>query len=146
VESSSTPTARHPACDEAHFANFVQAVRSRRSSDLHAEIEEGHFSSGLSHLANISYRLGETLPASEVRKRLEHATMSNECLEGFDRLAQHLKKNELDPDTTPLQFGPALTIDNHSESFTGPDHAKANQLLTREYRKGYEIPSSIRST
>ena len=44
-----------------HFANFIQAVRSRKRSDLTAEIEEGAISTTLVHLANISYRLGRTL-------------------------------------------------------------------------------------
>ncbi len=43
------------------WENFIQAVRSRKVSDLHAEIEEGHLSSALVHLANISYRLGRSL-------------------------------------------------------------------------------------
>jgi predicted dehydrogenase len=44
-----------------HFANFIEAARSRKPEALHAEIEEGHLSSALCHLANISYRLGRTL-------------------------------------------------------------------------------------
>ncbi|MDQ6707005.1 MAG: gfo/Idh/MocA family oxidoreductase, partial [Acidobacteriota bacterium] len=44
-----------------HFANFVDVVRSRKSADLNAEIEEGALSTNLVHLANISYRLGRTL-------------------------------------------------------------------------------------
>lgn len=44
-----------------HFANFVAAVRSGRQSDLNCDIEEGHRSSALAHLANISYRLGREL-------------------------------------------------------------------------------------
>ena len=44
-----------------HFANFIQAVRSRKRADLNAEIEEGAISTTLVHLANISYRLGRTL-------------------------------------------------------------------------------------
>jgi len=44
-----------------HFANFVKAVRNRKSETLNAEIEEGHLSAVLAHLANISYRLGRTL-------------------------------------------------------------------------------------
>jgi hypothetical protein len=44
-----------------HFANFIEAVRSRDRTKLHAEIEEGHKSSALCHLANVSYRLGRTL-------------------------------------------------------------------------------------
>ena len=52
------PTARQ---EGDHFANFIQAVRNRRSDTLNAEIEEGQLSSGLVHLANISYRLGRSL-------------------------------------------------------------------------------------
>jgi predicted dehydrogenase len=51
-----------------HFANFIKAVRSRKREELHAEIEEGHLSSALCHLANMSYRLGRTIdfdPKSE---------------------------------------------------------------------------------
>jgi predicted dehydrogenase len=44
-----------------HFRNFIDAMRSRKRSDLAAEIEEGAISSTLIHLANISYRLGRTL-------------------------------------------------------------------------------------
>ena len=44
-----------------HFGNFIDAVRSRKHSDLNAPIEEGAISTTLVHLANISYRLGRTL-------------------------------------------------------------------------------------
>jgi hypothetical protein len=36
-------------------------MRSRKPSELTAEIEEGSISTVLMHLANISYRLGRTL-------------------------------------------------------------------------------------
>jgi len=44
-----------------NWANFIQAVRSRKHSDLNAPMEEGVPSVILIHLANISYRLGRTL-------------------------------------------------------------------------------------
>ncbi len=44
-----------------HFANFVQAVRSRKRTELNAEIEEGAISTVLVHLANMSYRLGRSI-------------------------------------------------------------------------------------
>ena len=52
------PTARQ---EGDHFANFIQAVRNRKPETLNAEIEEGHISSALAHLANISYRLGRSV-------------------------------------------------------------------------------------
>jgi predicted dehydrogenase len=44
-----------------NWANFIEAVRSRKQSDLNAPIEEGYMSTVLVHLANISYRLGRSL-------------------------------------------------------------------------------------
>ncbi|HMC10669.1 MAG TPA: Gfo/Idh/MocA family oxidoreductase, partial [Pirellulaceae bacterium] len=41
---------------QAHFANFVKAIRSRNHKDLHLDIEDGHLSSALAHLGNVSYR------------------------------------------------------------------------------------------
>jgi hypothetical protein len=46
---------------EAHFANFVDAIRSGKDKDLNCDITEGHYSCVLPHLANISYRLGRGL-------------------------------------------------------------------------------------
>jgi predicted dehydrogenase len=50
-----------------HFANFIDAVRSRNAATLHADIEEGATSAMLVHLANISYRLGRSLDFDPVR-------------------------------------------------------------------------------
>ena len=44
-----------------NWVNFIDAVRSRKQSDVNAPIEEGFTSTVLVHLANISYRLGRTL-------------------------------------------------------------------------------------
>src|SRR5262245_9604964 len=45
----------------SNWVNFIQAVRSRKREELNAEIEEGHLSSALVHLSNISYRLGRSI-------------------------------------------------------------------------------------
>lgn len=44
-----------------HYKNFIDAVRKRDKSLLNGPIETGHVSAGISHLANISYRLGRSL-------------------------------------------------------------------------------------
>jgi predicted dehydrogenase len=44
-----------------HMANFLEAVKSRKVSDLHADIEIGAGAAALCHMANISYRLGRKL-------------------------------------------------------------------------------------
>lgn len=46
---------------DAHYQNFIDCVKSRKREELIADIEEGHFSSLLCHLGNISYRTGRRL-------------------------------------------------------------------------------------
>jgi hypothetical protein len=45
-----------PFPDDEHFTNFVQSIRNRQRPN--ADIEEGHRSTLMCQLANISYRLG----------------------------------------------------------------------------------------
>lgn len=45
----------------AHYQNFVDCIKSRKQTDLIADVEEGHRSALLCHLANISYRTGRRL-------------------------------------------------------------------------------------
>jgi predicted dehydrogenase len=45
----------------SHFENFIECVRSRRREDLRCEIEQGHMSTALCHLAVIAYKTGRTL-------------------------------------------------------------------------------------
>ncbi|GIS58126.1 MAG: hypothetical protein CM1200mP2_03510 [Planctomycetaceae bacterium] len=57
-----------------HFANFVSAVRSRKHTDLNADIENGHLSSALCHLGNVSYRLGQAISGARPAKRFDGTT------------------------------------------------------------------------
>jgi predicted dehydrogenase len=59
---------RDPGTSVDHFRNFLGAMRSRKHTDLTADIAEGHLSAALAHLANIAYRTGRSLkfdPAKE---------------------------------------------------------------------------------
>lgn len=117
-----------------HFGNFLDAVRSRRREDLHAEIEQGHLSSALCHLGNISYRLGSQAPLGEVRERLNgrpHAA------DDFDRFAKHLADNRVS-DTALVRFGAPLEFDPSAERFI--DNPTAEAMLTREYRPPFVVP------
>ena len=60
-----------------HWANFIEAVRSRKASDLNAPIEEGAISTVLMHLANISYRVGRTLNFDPVKYECSGDTEAN---------------------------------------------------------------------
>ena len=63
-----------------HFANFIDAVRSGRREDLTCDVEEGHRSSALAHLANISYRLGRELRFDGARESFEGDAEANRLL------------------------------------------------------------------
>ena len=52
----------------SNWVNFIQAVRSRKREEMNADIEEGHLSSALMHLANISYRTGRSLNFDPVKE------------------------------------------------------------------------------
>jgi predicted dehydrogenase len=55
--------------EQAHFGNFVACVRSRKSEDLKASLVDGHFSTTLCHLGNISYRVGRSVTFDGARER-----------------------------------------------------------------------------
>ena len=52
-----------------HAANFVKAVRSRKVSDLNADVEVAHHSAALCHMANIAMRVGRRLRFDPDRER-----------------------------------------------------------------------------
>jgi predicted dehydrogenase len=79
-----------------HYQNFVDAIRANDPKKLTCDVMEGHLSSTLPHLANISYRVGRQ-----------------------------------------LQF------DGKTETFV--NDREADKLLTREYRKGFEIKPIART-
>jgi hypothetical protein len=44
-----------------HFKNWIDAIRSRKHEDLNAEVEQGHLSNTVCHLAKISCKLGRSV-------------------------------------------------------------------------------------
>lgn len=125
--------------DQFHFSNFVEAVRARDHKKLNADIFEGHLSSALCHLGNISMRLGEKKMLGEL-KEIAGGKKANEALKS---MLSHLEDQKIDLASTPCMVGPTLTIDPKKEVFTGSDVAKANGMLGREYRKGFELPEKV---
>ena len=123
---------------ESHFANFIKAVRSRKSSDLNADILEGHLSSALCHTGNISYRLGRVKQPDAIREALDN---NHEMSETFGRLQEHLAANDVDLAKTPAALGAFLKMNGAKEHFTN-SHA-ANKMLTRNYRKPFVVPEKV---
>jgi predicted dehydrogenase len=58
------------ASNEHHLRNFLGAMRSRRRTDLTAEVEDGAKSAAMCHLANIAYRVGRALTVDPATGRI----------------------------------------------------------------------------
>ncbi len=123
---------------ESHFGNFLKAVRSRNVSELHADILEGHQSTALCHIGNISYRLGHSSSPDAIRKQLGQLKVHDGVLETFERTRRHLAENNVDLEKSRLTLGPLLRLDWDKEKFV--DNRMADALLTREYRKPFVLP------
>jgi len=123
-----------------HHANFIKAVRSRKGSDLNADILEGHLSSALCHMGNISYRLGKKTPPDEIAERIK---ANKELTESFERFRQHLSANEVDLDKNPMILGPWLKMDPQSERFIGDFQQEANNLVSRNYRRPFVVSEEV---
>jgi predicted dehydrogenase len=122
----------------SHFANFIDAVRSRKPSDLHADILEGHLSSALCHTGNISYRLGKPHSPEEIRDAVKD---NQDLAEALGRMEAHLAANNVDLRKTAATLGAVLKMDPQTERFIG--NSKADQMLTRKYRKPFVVPNKV---
>lgn len=123
---------------ESHFANFLGAVKSRKREELHAEITEGHQSSSLCHLANISYRLGQPATLTEAQKQLGEVQVQEDVQETLDRTRHYLVEAGVDLEKTPMRLGRHLRLDGDRENFI--DDPAADALLKREYRAPFIVP------
>ena len=124
---------------ESHFANFLKAVRSRKVADLNADILEGHQSTALCHIGNISYRLGAPAAPEAIERQLEQLKVHDRVRETFERTRKHLAENDVDLEKTPLTLGSLLRLDPEREGFL--DNERADALLTREYRRPFVVPA-----
>jgi predicted dehydrogenase len=122
---------------EDHFGNFVNAVRSGKREDLNADIEEGHLSSAMCHLGNISYRLG-TLETFDKKPRAFNMKSADDAMAS---LVEHLKQNKISTDGLQYHLGRKLAIEAKSEMFVADK--EANALRTREYRAGFVVPDKV---
>ncbi|MCX6624059.1 MAG: gfo/Idh/MocA family oxidoreductase, partial [Acidobacteria bacterium] len=120
--------------------SFIRAVRSRKREDIKTDIEQGHLSACLSHMGNISYRLGAGKRPEEIRESLQSDTVG---LEAFGRFREHLALHGVDLDAKPAVMGPWVEMDSAAERFTGPHAAGANALVKRQYRRPYVVPEKV---
>ena len=128
---------------KGHLYNFIAAVRSRQVSDLRADIQEGHLSTALVHMANASYRVGALHSADEVRDAIKDQGI--EATETFGRFEEHLVANGVDFSQSQFTLGPWLEMDAQQEKFVGTTDvvSRANQLLRGVYRKPFVVPEQV---
>lgn len=123
-----------------HHENFIKAVRSRKVSDLNGDIEIGHLSAALCHMANTSHRLGKKATVDEVFQAIGD---NEEMFDSFSRMVEHLVANEVDLEKEPITLGPMLTMDADKERYVGEHGDMANMYLKRNYREPFIVPENV---
>jgi len=121
-------------------ASFVNSVRSRKIGDIRIDILEGHLSTSLCHMGNISYRIGNESSNEQIREVIQGDKGS---LESFGRLQNHLSANGVNIKKTPAVLGPWLKMNSRKEKFFGKFSRQANKLLSRNYRKPFVVPEKV---
>ena len=123
-----------------HMANFLDAVRSRRGGDLNAPVLQGHYSSTICHLGNLSWRLGRTENLAACRDVVRNHPGAAEVV---DQLSQHLSANQLNADRARFTVGPWIELDATTGAITtvaGADSAtlaRARTLAEGTHRAPY---------
>ena len=139
VPIENVPPPGAPEQGPRHMQNFIDCVRSRKREDLAAEILEGHRTSLLVHLGNISYRLGEDVPFDRLTKTFDGDTMFRES---FEEMKRHLVDTaRLDLARSTCRLGRTLSFDVQTEKFVAAP--EANALLSRPYRGPFVVPERV---
>jgi len=121
------------------FGNFIDALRNRDRSHLNAEVEEGHYSSSLAHLANISYNLGERVSFDQ-KPEMDHELVEK----SYQAITNNLTEGVgVDLDDISYQMGTPLRFATDQEKFVGENAEDANLLLRRAYRHPFVVPEKV---
>jgi len=123
-----------------HMRNFFDAVRSRKTEDLNADIAAGHKANLMMLAGNISYRCGKEAAPDAVKNRMDFC---EESAESWKQMAEHLASNGVDLNITKPTLGPWLNFDSKSERFTGAAADQANSFLREDMRKEFSIPDKV---
>src|SRR5207247_10966389 len=99
-----------------------------KREELTAEIQQGHLSAALCHLANISYRLAKERPFEKPKDFSDNAIVGDSVMTTL----ANTKAIGVDPEKATLWVGPTLQYDAVNEQFV--NNPVADKLLTRSYR------------
>jgi len=121
-------------------ANFIHALRTGKQDDLKTDIEEGHISTSLCHMGNISYQTGEQHPVDELVAIIKNDPYLYQV---YLDMVEHLQKHGIDLTKEQIIIGKKLTMDSKTESFTGENSAVANLFIKDAYREPFVIPDRV---
>ena len=121
-----------------HYANFLEAAAANDQSKLNGPVLEGHISSALCHTGGVSHQLGKNASLEEINAAMENE--SDQFKDSLKRMVDHLTANEVDVNAgASITLGADLKFDTTTEQVT--NHEKANQMMSREFRAGHEVPN-----
>jgi predicted dehydrogenase len=119
-----------------HYANFIEALRAGDPSLLRAPLAKSVVTAGLAHLGNTSLRLGH---AGGAREAVAAGVGRPLLGEHVERMLAVLKDHGTDLAAEPMSMGPELTIDARTGLVSGSHAARANALLQRQPRPGWQV-------
>jgi predicted dehydrogenase len=124
----------------AHYFNFIKALREDSSASLACEIEVGHLSTTLCHMANIGFRVGKATPVEELRDSVK---TNEDAANTLSAMLEQLGKNQVDLKAKPFIAGPRLTYDTKAETFTGDRAEEANKFVRIPGRDPFNVPENV---
>jgi hypothetical protein len=120
-----------------HTGNFFEAVRTRNSNILNAEIETGHASTGWCNLANVGFQVGGAYSREKTEEIAQGLKQWEGLLKGME---EHLARFGVSPDDPAIRMSPILEHNPKTERFIGAHAEAANAFLKRNYRKPFSVP------
>jgi predicted dehydrogenase len=124
--------------DRIHTGNFLKAMRSRRREDQNGELLEGHISSCLSHISNISYRLGKQSDPDAIKAAIGSDPA---VTDSYARFTAHLAANNIKLDIDKATLGMPLKVNPDGIAFV--DNKDADALRIGTYRAPFVVPENV---
>ncbi|MCL2743543.1 MAG: Gfo/Idh/MocA family oxidoreductase [Planctomycetaceae bacterium] len=124
-----------------HYANFINAVRSRNSDSLNAPISKGYYSASIPHWGNAAYKTGKRETFKVCREKMGNNSFLQETI---DKVAANFKvvfEDSVSIDDVPFQVSEKLLIDQQKETFV--NNPAADVFLSRPPRKPFAIPDEV---
>jgi hypothetical protein len=123
-----------------HYFNFIKALREDSSAALACEIEVGHYSTTLCHMANIGFRVGKATPVEELRESVKG---NEDAANTLNAILEQLGNHQIDLKAKPFIAGPKLSYDVKTETFTGEQAEAANKLVRLPGRDPFVVPENV---